>query len=120
MTRRILIVGCGFPQLSLIRRARAHGLDPLDQGLGHQGLALHAADRRRSALEADAINLFPTTFDPATQSPRAVYLDHMSARQWIASLMHPQHLALLDWRDPSPFLASLRKQLPGKTAPRAG
>ncbi len=34
-------------------------------------------------LEADANNLYPTTYDPATHSPRAVYLDHQSARQWI-------------------------------------
>lgn len=34
-------------------------------------------------LEADANNLYPTTYDRATHSPRAVYLDHLSARQWI-------------------------------------
>jgi monoamine oxidase len=34
-------------------------------------------------VEADANDLFPTTFDPATQSRRAVQLDHMSAHQWI-------------------------------------
>jgi monoamine oxidase len=34
-------------------------------------------------LEADANNLYPTTYDPATHSPRALQLDHLSGYQWI-------------------------------------
>jgi monoamine oxidase len=34
-------------------------------------------------LEADANDLFPTTYDPATHSRRALQLDHLSAYQWI-------------------------------------
>ncbi len=45
--------------------------------------AYHDFQKIASRLEADANNLYPTTYDPATQSRRAVQLDHLSAYDWI-------------------------------------
>jgi monoamine oxidase len=42
-------------------------------------------------LEADANHLYPTTYDPATQSPRALQLDHMSVYQWIEQYVPGGH-----------------------------
>ncbi len=42
-------------------------------------------------LENDANNLYPTTYDPSTQSPRARYLDHLSAYDWIEQYVPGGH-----------------------------
>jgi len=57
MTTRVLIVGCGFPQLSLIRRARALGLDVLGVDMNPQavGVAHCNAFEKVSTSDADAI-----------------------------------------------------------------
>jgi predicted ATP-grasp superfamily ATP-dependent carboligase len=35
----------------------------------------------------------------------------ITLRAWLRSLLHLQHLTLLDWKDPAPFLAKLWKRL---------
>ena len=57
MTNTILIIGCGFPQLSLIRRARALGLDVLGVDLNPNavGVAHCNAFELVSTSDADAI-----------------------------------------------------------------
>jgi monoamine oxidase len=42
-------------------------------------------------LEHDASNLFPVTFDPATQTARGKFLDHLSAYDWIEQFVPGGH-----------------------------
>jgi biotin carboxylase len=57
VSARVLIVGCGFPQLSLVRRARALGLDVLGADMNPDAVAVSHCNafERVSTHDADAI-----------------------------------------------------------------
>jgi predicted ATP-grasp superfamily ATP-dependent carboligase len=43
----------------------------------------------------------------------------MTLRGWVASLLHRQYLTLLDFKDPGPFIAKLRRRLAGAATKRS-
>jgi hypothetical protein len=43
----------------------------------------------------------------------------MTFRAWVGSLLHRQYLTLLDFQDPGPFIAKLRRRLSGAATKRS-